>query len=228
MLGLCFPIKTIIAWHDNMHSSELKKIRVLVVDDHPAMRDGLRGYIDAEPDMVVIGEAADGCEALEAFLQWRPDVTLMDLQMPACGGIYGINAIRTHDSNAAIVVLTTFAGDERAKLAIERGAAACLLKSAPAEVIVEAIRAAAAGKRTAVRKKAQDPGRLREDAKLSARELDIVRCLVEGCSNPDIASRLHISEQTVKTHIKHILQKLDARDRTHAVSVAAERGYLDP
>ena len=210
-----------------MHSNELKKIRVLVVDDHPAMRDGLRGYINAESDMTVIGEAADGCKALEAFLQWRPDVTLMDLQMPACGGIYAINAIHTHDRHAAIVVLTTFAGDDRAKLAIERGAAACLLKSAPAEVIVETIRAAAAKKLTAVQKEVAKPGRFRGDTKLSPRELDIMHCLVDGCSNLDIANRLHISEQTVKTHIRNILQKLDARDRTHAVSIAAERGYID-
>jgi DNA-binding NarL/FixJ family response regulator len=204
------------------------KIRVLVVDDHPAMRDGLRHYIDSEPDMAVVGEAANGKSAVEEFLCLRPDVTLMDLQMQIAGGLQAISAIRSHDAHAVIVVLTTYPGEARTRRALTLGATSYLLKSSSADAIVGAIRASFAGQRvlTEELKAGLEQGRPMEQ--LSPRELDVMRWIAEGATNLQIAETLHVSEQTVKTHVRSILAKLGAHDRTHAVAIARRRGYIDP
>lgn len=203
-------------------------IRVLVVDDHPAMRHGLRNYIDSEPDMTVVGEAADGITALDEFLRLRPDVTLMDLQMQAAGGLQAIGAIRSHDRDAVVIVLTTYPGDARVRRAMSLGATSYLLKSCPAEAIIDAIRGGVLGQSVTASSaisKASDATYVEE---LSPRELQVMQHIAEGATNFQIAEALHVSEETIKSHVKSILGKLSARDRTHAVAIARRRGHLDP
>lgn len=204
------------------------KIRVLIVDDHPAMRDGLRQYVDSENDMAVVGEAADGIEAVDQFLRLRPDVTLMDLQMQVTGGLQAISVIRGHDKKATIIVLTTYPGEARAKRALSLGATSYLLKSASAEVIIEAIRSSIQGKCIVAAEIASELEVFQETDQLSPREIEVMRCIAEGATNLQIAALLHISEQTVKTHVKSILLKLEANDRTHAVAIARRRGFIEP
>ncbi|MFC4761856.1 response regulator transcription factor [Dyella koreensis] len=204
------------------------KIRVLVVDDHPAMRDGLRHYIDSEPDMTVAGEATDGKSAVEEFLRLRPDVTLMDLQMQIAGGLQAISAIRSHAAHAVIVVLTTYPGEARTRRALALGATSYLLKSSSADAIVGAIRASFVGQRVLTDELAAGLKQSLPMEQLSPRELDVMRWIAEGATNLQIAETLHVSEQTVKTHVKSILAKLGAHDRTHAVAIARRRGYIDP
>lgn len=204
------------------------KIRVLVVDDHPAMRDGLRQYVDGESDMVVVGEAANGIEAVDQFLQLHPDVVLMDLQMQVAGGLQAIGAIREHDKHATIIVLTTYPGEARVKRALSLGATSYLLKSASAEAIIEAIRSGAKGRCIVAAEIASELEVFQDTDQLSRREVEVMRCIAEGATNLQIANTLHISEQTVKTHVKSILLKLKANDRTHAVAIARRRGYVDP
>lgn len=203
-------------------------IRVLLVDDHPAMRHGLRNYIDSETDMTVVGEAADGIAALDEFLRLRPDVTLMDLQMQAAGGLQAISAIRSHDGDAVIIVLTTYPGDARVRRAMSLGATSYLLKSCPAESIIDAIRGGITGKAVMATGLASAPVGGESLDELSPRELEVMQCIAEGATNLQIAGTLHVGEQTVKTHVKKIFAKLGAHDRTHAVAIARRRGYIDP
>ena len=204
-----------------------KTIRVLVADDHPIMRDGLRGSIDLEPDMKVVVEAADGQEALERYREFLPDIALLDLQMPTVDGLQAIQAIRGEFPTACIVVLTTYPGDARVRRALESGAIAYLLKTASRRDMIDAIRAAASGRKTLALEAAKDLQAHLGNETLTPRELSVLRLVAQGFGNRSIAQQLFISEDTVKARMKSILDKLGAEDRTHAVTIALRRGFMD-
>jgi len=202
-------------------------IRVLVVDDHPMMREGIVAVIARQPDLIVAGEAHDGQDAVVKFRIHRPDVTLMDIQMPGMGGIEAITAIRADFPQAAIVVLTTYAGDTQAVRALQAGAAGYLLKSCIRKELIETIRTVHAGRRAIDPQVAQEIAFHLSENRLSDRELGILKLVAEGHQNKQIAWQLALSIDTVKGHIKSIFSKLDAADRTHAVTIAARRGFIE-
>lgn len=202
-------------------------IRVLVTDDHPVMRDGLCAAIAQESDMEVVGEAGDGAEAIERYRALQPDVTLIDLQMPNVDGLEAIKAIRAEFPRAVMVVLTTFPGDARVTRAMKLGAMSYLLKSACREEILQAVRIAAAGRHVVAAEAAQNIANHLGSESLTLRELSVLRLVAEGKSNRAIAEALCVSEDTVKARMKSILAKLDAEDRTHAVTIAMRRGFID-
>lgn len=203
-------------------------IRILVVDDHPMMRQGLRSVIEHQPDMVVVGEAGDGTRAIAEYRRLAPDIVLMDLQMDGMDGLDAIRAIRIDAPAAAIVVLTSYAGDARITTALTSGATSYLLKAAGAAEIVRVIRDAVAGQRVLSADAAQQVARHAGFEKLTHRELAVLRLVARGKTNRTIALLLSVSEETVKSRMRNILGKLDACDRTHAVTLARERGFLDP
>jgi len=207
--------------------SEAQLIRVLTVDDHPLLRGGISGAINAQSDMCVVAEASDGDEALIAFRAHRPDVTLMDLRMPKSNGIEAITAIRKEFPLARIVVLTTYGGDIQALRAFKAGAVGYLLKSMLRTELIDTIRLAHAGMRRIPPEIAIELAEHAGDDVLTPREIEVLRDVAKGSSNKIIAARLSISEHTVKGHLKNILSKLDASDRTHAVMIALKRGFLD-
>jgi DNA-binding NarL/FixJ family response regulator len=207
--------------------SEIQTIRVLTVDDHPLMMAGIAGEINAQADMRVIAQATDGDEAIAKFRVHRPDVTLMDIRMPKVNGIDAITAIRTEFPRARIVVLTTAAGDIHALRAFKAGAVGYLLKNLLRTELIDTIRMVHAGQRRIPAEIAQQLAEHAADDALTARELDVLRGIIKGQSNKVIASNLHIVEHTVKNHIKSILSKLDADDRTGAAMIAVRRGYID-
>lgn len=211
----------------NTLDTAYKTIRVLVADDHPIMRDGLRGSIDLEPDMKVVVEAADGQEALERYREYLPDIALLDLQMPTVDGLQAIQAIRSEFPAACIVVLTTYPGDARVRRALESGAIAYLLKTASRRDMIDAIRAAASGRKTLALEAAKDLQAHLGNETLTPRELSVLRLVAQGFGNRSIAQQLFISEDTVKARMKSILDKLGAEDRTHAVTIALRRGFMD-
>jgi DNA-binding NarL/FixJ family response regulator len=202
-------------------------IRVLAVDDHPLMRAGIAAVIDGQEDMRVVGQASTGREAIESFRSLRPDVTMMDLRMPDMSGIEAIAVIRAEFPTARIVVLTTYAGDAQAAAALKAGAAGYLLKNLLRKELIETIRMIHAGKRRIPPEIATEIAEHVADDALSEREIEVLRGVAAGKSNKRIAAELNISEGTVKTHMKSILPKLDASDRTHAVTIALKRGILD-
>jgi DNA-binding NarL/FixJ family response regulator len=202
-------------------------IRILTVDDHQLLREGIAAVLDGQPDMVLIGQAATGREAIESFRDLRPDVTLMDLRMPDMNGLEAITAIRSEFPNARIIVLTTYAGDVQAATALKAGAAGYLLKNLVRRELLETIRAVHAGKRRVPPEIATEIAEHVADDTLTEREIEVLRRVAAGKSNKRIAAELDISEGTVKTHMKSILPKLDASDRTHAVTIALKRGILD-
>ncbi len=210
-----------------MENSE-KRIRVLVADDHPVMRDGLRAAIESAGDMEVVGEAGDGAQALERYREHGPDVTLLDVQMPNVDGLQAIAAIRAEFATARIVVLTTYPGDARAKRALALGATAYLLKSSTREEILDAIRRAAAGRRVMTAEVASDVALHACSEMLTPRELAVLALVATGHSNKEIAERLNVSDDTVKARLQNVMAKLGASDRTHAVTLAVRRGFLDP
>ena len=202
-------------------------IRVLVVDDHPIMRSGLRGEIDAQADMQVVAEASEGNEAIELFRVHRPDVTLMDVRMPGLGGIEAIEVLRKEFPNARFVILTTAAGDIIALRAFKAGAVGYLLKNLLRTELIDTIRLVHSGRRRIPPEVAREMAEHAADDSLSQRELDVLRAVSQGQANKIIASELGISENTVKNHVKSILSKLDASDRTDAAIIAIRRGYIE-
>jgi DNA-binding NarL/FixJ family response regulator len=198
----------------------------MTVDDHPALRQGIAAIVEMEGDMLLVGEASNGVEAVEAFANLRPDVTLMDLQMPRMGGLEAIDAIRRQAHNARIIVLTTYQGDVQAARAIKSGAAAYLLKSSLRTELLDAIRAVHAGRRHVSAEIAQEIALHSGDDPLTEREVNILLLVAEGKANKAIAWQLSISEDTVKTHMRSIFGKLCVDDRTHAVTEALRRGVI--
>lgn len=202
-------------------------ITVLTVDDHPLLREGLAAVIATQPDMRLVAEASDGAEAIACFETHRPDVTLMDLQMPSMDGIDAIRAIRARWSSARIVVLTTYEGDARAVAALKAGAMAYLLKSMVRKDLLNTIRTVYAGRRKVPPQVAQSIAEHMGEELLTPRELDVLRLVAVGNSNRSVGRRLGIAEETVKAHVRNVLAKLEARDRTHAVAIALRRGIID-
>jgi DNA-binding NarL/FixJ family response regulator len=207
--------------------SGIPRIRILTVDDHPLLREGIAAVIEGQPDMTLVAEATNGHEAIESFRKHRPDVALMDLRMPDMNGIEAIRAIRTEFPTARIVVLTTYAGDVQALGALKAGASGYLLKSMLRKDLLDTIRTVHAGKRRIPPQIASEIAEHAADDALTEREIDVLRRVGSGNSNKQIAVQLAISEGTVKAHMKSILPKLGARDRTHAVMIAVKRGILD-
>jgi DNA-binding NarL/FixJ family response regulator len=206
-------------------------IRLLIVDDHPVVRDGLRGMLAGDPELEVVGEASDGSEALALIGSLRPDVVLMDLRMPGLGGAAAIRALAEQGSAAHVLVLTTYDSDSDVTPALEAGATGYLLKDAPREQLVAAIHAAARGEAVLAPSVATRlVSQLRAPAQdaLSERELEVLTLIAQGETNRGAAAKLFISEATVKTHLLHIYEKLGVNDRAAAVAAAYERGLLVP
>ncbi len=201
-------------------------IRVFCVDDHPLMREGIAAVIRNEPDMLLVGEAATGREAIQGYRQHRPDITLMDLRLPDIGGIDAMVAIRTDFDDARIIMLTTFEGDAEIHRALEAGARGYLLKSMPRKQLLEMIRKVHAGKRIIPPEVASHLAEFLGADTLSKREVEVLQKIAGGNRNSDIAALLFISEETVKGHIKHIMEKLGASDRTEAVAIGLRRGII--
>ncbi|MET0256529.1 MAG: response regulator transcription factor [Luteibacter sp.] len=202
-------------------------VRVLIADDHPAMREGLAHAVASEPAMSVAGQAGDGLEAVERFRELRPDAVLIDLQMPRMGGLEAIEAIRGIDPKAVIVVLTTYPGDARVKRALAIGATSYLLKSSSTAEILMAIRSAVEGRQTLAPDVNREMHSRSGSESLTKRELSVLKLAALGYGNREIGESLGVSEETVKSRIRSILGKLDAGDRTHAVTIALQRGFID-
>ena len=203
-----------------------RRTTILTVDDHPLVREGIAAVIHGEEDMLIIGEASNGREAIEAFRSRRPDITLMDLQMPDLNGIDAIARIRREHPQARIIVLTTYEGDALARRALKAGASGYILKNMIRKELLEAIRVVHAGRKYIPAKVASELAEHFVEDELSEREIEVLREVAGGTSNKIIASRLSVSEATVKAHLKNIMLKLGASDRTHAVSIATTRGFL--
>jgi two-component system, NarL family, response regulator len=201
-------------------------IRILTVDDHPLLRDGLRASIGAEPDMEVVAEAANGRDAIDLFRQHRPDITLMDLKMPVMGGVQAIQEIRGEFPSAKVIVLSTYAGDEDIHRAFKAGALTYLLKDTLSDDLVGVIRAALAGQRPLPAPVAQRLADRVLQPSLTPRELDVLRLIAEGLRNKEIAARLGIGNETAQGYVRSILSKFGLHDRTEAVAVAVRRGIV--
>jgi two-component system NarL family response regulator len=206
--------------------SETKKIRIMIVDDHPVVRLGLRTMIDAEPDMEVVAEAGDGPAALTAFAAHHPDITLMDLRLPGMSGPETIAAIRATAPQANIIVITTYDADEDVYRAVQAGARGYLLKGTFAEGMVEAIRNVNAGRRLIAPEAAARLAERVSNPALTSREIAVLELVAKGMSNREIGTALSLAEDTVKTHLKRIYAKLGVGDRTEAVLLAVQRGVI--
>jgi len=206
--------------------SEQRQIRVFSVDDHPLLREGIAAVINSQPDMVMIAQASAGREAIQTFRDHRPDVTLMDLRLPDMSGIDVIIAIRNEFPDARIVMLTTFEGDVEIQRALAAGARGYVLKTMPPKELAEAVRQVHAGKKRIPHAIAAQLADHIADEALTEREIDVLRHVAGGNRNRDIAEQLRISEETVKVHVKHIMEKLGASDRTAAVAIGVRRGII--
>lgn len=204
-----------------------RPIRILTVDDHPLLREGIAAVLANETDIVVVAEAGNGREAIEQFRVHRPDVTLMDLQMPVMNGTDAILGIRKDYPDARIIVLTTYSGDAQAVRALKAGASGYLLKSMVRKQLAETIRSVHDGKKVIPPEIAVEMAEHHSDDALTEREMEVLREVAAGNANKMVAQRLAISEETVKAHMKSILSKLGANDRTHAVTIALKRGIID-
>lgn len=208
-----------------MHSAP-RLIRILSVDDHSLMRKGISALVDAEEDMKLVAEASNGIEAVETYRSHQPDITLMDLQMPEVDGLAAIDAIRGEFPEARIIVLTTYSGDVQVLRALKAGARAYVLKSHLHKELLDTIRAVHAGQKRIPPEIATELAAHAADDPLTERELDVLRLIAAGNSNKKIADHLMIGEGTVKTHISNIISKLNANDRTHAVTIGLRRGII--
>jgi DNA-binding NarL/FixJ family response regulator len=201
-------------------------IRILSVDDHPLLREGIAAVINNQQDMCVIADAASAKDAIEQFRKHKPDVTLMDLRLPDKSGIDTMISIRTEFPEARIIMLTTFEGDVEIQRALEAGARAYLLKNMPPKELVEVIRQVHAGKKRIPPQLAAELAEHMSDQALTSREIEVLKQIAEGNRNRDIGEKLFITEETVKVHIKNIMGKLGASDRTQAVAIAIRRGII--
>src|SRR6266536_3819939 len=201
-------------------------IRVLCVDDHPLLREGIAAIINNQPDMLLVAEASNGSEAIQKYREHQPDVTLMDLRLPDMSGIDSMIAIRSEFPEARIIMLTTFEGDVEIQRSLEAGARGYLLKSMPPKDLLDIIRHVHAGRKRIPAEIASQLAEHMGEELLTEREIEVLRAAAEGNRNRDIAEKLRMSEETVKVHIKHIMEKLAASDRTAAVAIAVRRGII--
>lgn len=208
-------------------STDPSPIRILIVDDHALLREGIAALVNAECDMKLVAEACNGQEAIEKFRSNRPDVTLMDLQMPALNGIDAIIGIRNEFPNARIIVLTTYTGDVQALRALKAGARAYILKGEVHRDLLDTIRAVHAGQKRIPPEVAAELADHAAEDDLTSREIDVLRLIASGNANKEIACQLCIAEDTVKSHVTNILAKLGANDRTHAVTIGLKRGIIE-
>jgi DNA-binding NarL/FixJ family response regulator len=203
------------------------QIRVLSVDDHPLLREGLAAIINNQPDMLLVAQACNAQEAVQEYRKHRPDVTLMDLRLPDKSGIEAMIAVRAEFPEARVIMLTTFDGDVEIQRALEAGARGYMLKSMPPKELVEVIRQVHAGKKRIPAQLAAQLAEHISDEDLTAREIEVLNQIAGGNRNRDIAEKLFITEETVKVHIKHIMDKLGANDRTQAVAIGVRRGIIE-
>ena len=208
-------------------SEDSKRIRILAVDDHPILRQGIAGLIADESDMTLVAEAANGREAIQQFRTHHPDITLMDLQMPEMNGLDAMIAIRGEFPDARVIVLTTYTGDVQARRALQAGARAYLLKNSLHKELLDTIRAVHAGRKNLSPEVSYDLAEHAAEDALSPLEVRVLRLIAEGNSNKQIAARLSVTEDSVKGHVRNILSKLGANDRTHAAMIGIKRGIIE-
>ena len=208
-------------------SIDPSRIRILTVDDHALLRQGIAALVNGESDMKLVAEASDGQEAIDKFRLHRPDVTLMDLQMPALNGIEAIIGIRSEFPNARIIVLTTYTGDVQMLRALKAGARGYILKAHVRRELLDAIRGVHAGQKRIPPEVAAELAEHATDEDLTPREIDVLRLIASGNANKEIAGQLSIAEETIKRHVTNILAKLGANDRTHAVTIGLKRGIIE-
>jgi DNA-binding NarL/FixJ family response regulator len=208
-------------------NAAISPIRILAVDDHPLVRQGIAGLVKIQPDMILVGEASDGREAIQQFRMHHPDITLMDLQMPEMNGLDALIAIRNESPGAKVIVLTTYAGDVQILRAIKAGAQAYLLKNSLHEELLKTVREVHAGRKALSPEVSYEIATHATDDALTPAEISVLRLIAAGNANKQIADQLSVTEETVKSRVKCILSKLGANDRTHAAIIGLKRGIIE-